>query len=262
MEDRTVRSVAIGAFILWLIWALHPFLAKRMLIPWDPEIMGQWGDSFGGLSALMSTLAFAAVFFTLRLQQRQIREAQRDQHIQRFESTYFEVLRLFREARDAVQYKYGDDYIKDRKMKPMFNVLASGSEAIRRANFEILWQLENVTQEKIDSSLVSMIYEKAVIDRYESTTGPYFRLLYTMLFRIKEDKLLTLSEKRRYANLFRSQLSSHEVALAGFNGLNPVSKDLSDLITEYRLLKYLPEDFGRSYLGKCYPKQAFEDRPD
>ncbi|TIT68738.1 MAG: hypothetical protein E5W90_00035 [Mesorhizobium sp.] len=78
MEDKTVRNVAIGAFILWLVWALHPFLARRMLIPWEATLVGQWGDSFGALNALMSTLAFAAVFYTLRLQQRQINEAQRD----------------------------------------------------------------------------------------------------------------------------------------------------------------------------------------
>ncbi|WP_378947702.1 putative phage abortive infection protein [Mesorhizobium sp. ANAO-SY3R2] len=262
MEDRVVRRVAIGAFVLWLVWFFHPSLGKRMQLSWDPEVAGQWGDTFGALNALMSTLAFAAVFFTLRLQQRQIDEAQRDQHIQRFEGTYFEVLRLFREARDAVQFKYGEGYADAHHINSIRNILAGGLEAIRRANFEMLWRLNSLSPEKIEPAFVGRVYEKAVIDRYESTTGPYFRLLYTILFRIKDDKHLTAAEKRRYANLFRSQLSSHEVALAGFNGLNPVSKDLADLITEFRLLKYLPEEFGREYLAKCYPPQAFEDRPD
>ncbi|TGR22447.1 MULTISPECIES: putative phage abortive infection protein [unclassified Mesorhizobium] len=261
MEDKTVRNVAIGAFILWLVWALHPFLARRMLIPWEATLVGQWGDSFGALNALMSTLAFAAVFYTLRLQQRQINEAQRDQHIQRFESTYFEILKLFREARDVVQFKYGGGYVASKNLIGK-NPLCEGIEAIRRANFEMLWQLEGVDSKKITSDYVSNVYRAVVIDRYESTTGPYFRLLYTILFRIRNDKQLTVAEKRSYANLFRSQLSSHEVALAGYNGLNPVSKDLANLITEFRLLKYLPDEFGRNYLTKCYSQQAFEDRPD
>ncbi|WP_292568575.1 putative phage abortive infection protein [Mesorhizobium sp.] len=233
-----------------------------MLIPWDAPTVGQWGDSFGALNALMSTLAFAAVFFTLRLQQRQINDAQRDQHIQRFESTYFEVLHLFREAREAFQYKYGEAYVDAGKIKPLFNSLTSGLDAVRRANFEILWRLGNMPIDEIKPQFVGDVYEAAVIDRYESSTGPYFRLFYTILFRIRDDNFLTPTEKRRYANLFRSQLSSHEVALAGFNGLNPVSKDLATLIIEFRILKYLPDEFGRKYLARCYPPQAFEDRPD
>lgn len=261
MEDRIVRRVAVGVVVVWLVWFFHPFLAMRMIIPWDPEKVGQWGDSFGALNALMSTFAFAAVFYTLRLQQRQIIETQRDQHIQRFESSFFEVLRIFREARENFQYKYTAEYIAIHQPGAK-NAINSGLEAVRRANFEMLWALRGAPMDKINQPYVSSVYENAILKRFESTTAPYFRLLYTILFRIKNDDKLTASEKRRYANLFRSQLTSHEVALAGFNGLNPVSKDLADLITEFRLLKYLRPEFGRGFLERCYPGEAFADRPD
>jgi hypothetical protein len=244
-----------------------------MQIEFDAPTMGQWGDTFGGLNALMSTLAFVAVFHTIRVQQREIRETQRDQHIQRFESTYFEILKLFREARDAFKFRYTSDYVQKKKKQSgegarsilasaSDNTLSSGLDAIRRANFEILWWLRRTNWAQSNSSAVVHIYEKVLLSRYESTSGPYFRLLYTVLSRIKEDTHLTASEKRLYANLFRSQLSSHEVALVGFNGLHPVSKDLARLITEFRLLKYLPPEFGRDHLSKFYPAEAFEDRPD
>ena len=261
MEDRVVRRVVVGVVIIWLVWFFNPSLAMRMMIPWSPENVGQWGDSFGALNALMSTFAFGAVFYTLRLQQRQIIETQRDQHVQRFESSFFEILRIFREAREKFQYRYSKEYIASNQPGAK-NAIYSGLEAIRRANFEMLWALREAPIEAISPQYVSGVYDDAILGRFESTTAPYFRLLYTLLFRIKSDDKLNSSEKRRYANLLRSQLTSHEVALAGFNGLNPVSKDLADLITEFRLLKYIRPEFGRDFLDRCYANEAFAYRPD
>ncbi|WP_405049507.1 putative phage abortive infection protein [Rhizobium sp. BK176] len=69
------------------------------------------------------------------------------------------------------------------------------------------------------------LYRKRVHVRYESTFGPYFRLLYTILWRLRDDKKLTPEEKRRYGNLLRGHLTSFEVAMAGLNGLMPRAKD-------------------------------------
>ncbi|MBZ9884079.1 putative phage abortive infection protein [Mesorhizobium sp. CA10] len=254
---------ALVLLCIWIAWSLQSlFLPVIFSNPPTLSDRGQWGDSFGALNALLSALAFVGVIATLWMQQRQIRDAQHDQHIQRFESSFFELIRLFREARDAVQFRYTEDYSILNNVTGKNNSLSSGLEAIRRANFEIIWRIRRNTSLNSAPDRIRDIYETSVFKRYESTTSPYFRLLYTILFRIKEDKVISAEEKRRYANLFRSQLSSHEVALAGFNGLSPVSKDLGLLIEEFRLLKYLPDEFGRSFLAGCYSSQAFADRPD
>ncbi|RWP06446.1 putative phage abortive infection protein [Mesorhizobium sp.] len=274
MEDRTVHRVAIGAFVIWLIWFLHPFLAQRMMIPWEPGTVGQWGDSFGAMNALMSTAAFAAVFYTLRLQQRQIYEAQRDQHIQRFESSYFELLRLFREARAAIKFEYSKDYRQESFYTKRSGVsfikdvnaigpssarpALEGNDAFRAAMMEFrFWIQEAGLVQEPNRVRLSQIYIKRIHDRNEGTFGPYFRLMYTILQRISEDQRLSGAEKARYGNLIRSQISSHEAAIAGFNGLSPVSKDFSRLITEFRLLKYLPSGVTRRVLERHYPAEAF-----
>ena len=232
MEDRFVIRVAICALIVWLVWFFHPSLAERMMIHWNGEKVGQWGDSFGALNALMSTLAFAAVLYTLRLQQRQIDDAQRDQHIQRFESSYFELLRLFREARAAIKFEYSAEYRQskgyaNRAGTPFIGVGAAiiskpqtgqrqGDEAFTAAMIEFrFWMQTGGVVSKSNKNLLVEIYSRRIHDRYEGRFGPYFRLMYTILQRISEDDKLSPNEKARYGNLLRSQISSYEAAMAG-----------------------------------------------
>lgn len=274
MTDRFVRNVLLGVVALWIVWFLHPFLARRMLIPWDAETVGQWGDTFGALNALMSTLAFCAVFYTIRLQQRQIDETQRDQHIQRFESSYFELLRLFREARAAIKFDHSEEYRMSRgglsaaarnyikETRPFghasVSVTHQGDDAFKAAMLELRYWMRTLgIANNPNKKVLVQTYIKRIHDRHEGSLGPYFRLMYTILQRISEDEKLTAPEKARYGNLLRSQISSYEASIAGFNGLSPVSKDFSRLITEFRLLKYLPSGVSRRVLESHYPEEAF-----
>lgn len=281
MEDKFVKRVGVAAFCLWLVWALHPLLAKRMKIPWDAATVGQWGDAFGALNALFSALAFVAVLVTLKQQrddvarqlgqqrddlarqQRQITANEHDQHLQRFERTFYELLRLLREARNDVEFRYSDNYFADGGSSDRSRTdRAQGTEAFKRANLELRHWIARTHQsgDDLTSDAIAKLYLKHVHSRYESTFAPYYRLLYTLLLRIKEDTILSEPQKHRYGNLLRSQLTSHEVALCCYNGLAAISGSFKDLIVEFRLAKYLPEEFGRKRLMLHYPDSTFEGR--
>ncbi len=262
MSDRIVRNVVIGVVCLWLVWFFHPFLARRMLIPWNGETVGQWGDTFGALNALMSTLAFGAVFYTIRLQQRQIDQTQRDQHVQRFEQTFYELLRLLREARDDVEFRYSREYLSESgPSDSSARDRVEGTEAFKRANSELSHWISRAGQlGDVSSEAMAGLYLKHIHSRYESSFAPYYRLLYTALLRVKEDEVLSELQKNRYGNLLRSQLTSHEVAMCCYNGLSAVSGSFKSLIVEFRLAKYLPVQFGRKRLMLHYPEIAFSGR--
>ncbi|MGO7803326.1 putative phage abortive infection protein [Rhizobium ruizarguesonis] len=87
-------------------------------------------------------------------------------------------------------------------------------------------------------------------------------MVYTILRRIKDDKVLSEPEKIQYSNLLRSQLTSHELALAGFNGLMPQANDFDALLTEFHMLKYLPTGIARRALEEVYDPTAFAARDD
>ena len=117
-----------------------------------------------------------------------------------------------------------------------------------------------IASQPLSADELGMLYVQRIHSRYESTLGPYYRLLYTLLARIHDDKVLTQTEKYRFGNILRSQLTSHEVALCCYNGLAAVSGSFRELVIEFRLPKYLPDEFGRQRLGEYYPVSAFAGR--
>lgn len=263
MQRASLICAASAALIIWFSWALLPIAAPAIGWPWKPEMLGQWGDAFGALNALFSALAFVAVLLTLTQQQKQIDEAATDQHLQRFERTFYELLRLLREARYDVEYMYSKEYEGGtRKKEANYADRVCGSEAFKRAQFEIKYwvDVQLAANGKPSSKAVAAVYDRIVHERYESSFAPYYRLLYTLLLRIKSDKKLKPEEKERYGNLLRSQLTSHEVALCCYNGLSAISGSFKDLLSEFRIAKYLPNDFGREILQNYYPSTMFLGR--
>lgn len=255
--------MALSLFALWFLWgAFHAFLGGLQSPPMDR--LGQWGDTFGALNALFSSFAFAAIISTLWLQQKQISQSQEEQarqlseaHRQRFESSFFELLKLFRETRENVVFRYSKEITEADPKK--LRTTRGGHSAIRRAWDEAKWWIDQLQQPPAKEQ-IAFIYEQKVHSRFENSLGPYFRVLYTICYKIKSDKILSEDEKIIYARLLRSQLSSYEIALLGLNGLSRVSKDLAMYIVDFRLLKYVPDDERKELLQIYYPPQAFAGR--
>lgn len=271
-------TIILGA--LWMAWLGQEFILQWADLPWKGEALGQLGDTFGALNALFSAFAFIAVLVTLKQQrddvdrqlrqqrddlarqQRQITTAERDQHIRHFEQTFYELLRLLREARNDVEFTYSEAYRVDSPSIRDGHGRVTGTEAFKRANFEMRHWIARTqpAEDNHSQQTVAAIYSKHVHSRYESSFSPYYRLLYTLLLRIRDDDILIAEQKQRYGNLLRSQLTSHEVALCCYNGLAAFSGSFKGLIVEFRLAKYLPDEFGRKILMLFYPASTFEGR--
>ncbi|GLK66386.1 hypothetical protein [Hansschlegelia plantiphila] len=93
--NQVVRIwIAIAAVVVavWSAWAF--LLAKSFFkyaadfgdkgeLAWGMAERGQWGDSFGGLTALFSALGFSAIILTLYFQYQQIQHEQKESESQR-----------------------------------------------------------------------------------------------------------------------------------------------------------------------------------
>lgn len=175
MKQSLVVSLGIGALVAWMCFALFPFGVTLAGSAWEAAAIGQWGDSFGALNALFSALAFVAVLYTLRQQQKQIDEAALDQHMQRFERTFYELLRLLREARDAVEFRYSDNYDGGTREKEKdYDARVTGTEAFKRAQFELRYWVAAIERNTgvPSSAQVAGVYTEFVHGRYESTFAP------------------------------------------------------------------------------------------
>lgn len=285
LKSLALYSLFIAIIVFWVAWVLQEWTGPAIFgeIP-SLDKRGQWGDTFGALNALFAAAGFIAIVFTLRLQandlrrqQIQINTAQIDQQQQRFERTFFELLHLLRDERLQLRFEHSEKYRTIGHMptrashvmaaspgRTPFAVkkrnMLEGRMAVRGAVKEVLFYVSKGKNSPYTEKSLLSSYIRHVHSRYESSLGPYFRLIYTLLYRIKHEKSLSSEDKTRYGNLLRSQLSSYEISLTALNALAPFSKDLKSLITEFRLLKYMPPGNLRESLEKIYPIEAFLPR--
>jgi hypothetical protein len=248
-----------AVLIAWVAWAFFGFkLALFIVGSSDVAAAGQWGDTFGAFNAIISGLGFVAVLMTLRSQaaalmiqqtaldkqQESLRTQQNDVYQQRFETTFFELLKLLRECRNHV--------IIDKKM---------GIEAFQDGVYKISMLVTNKHAFPENTSYL-ISYQLNVHPPYEVHLSPYFRVIYRILYRLNEDTIISEKSKIDYAKLLRGQLSSSELIMIGLNGKLPIAKDLPDLLTRFRILKYLPAGELRAEIETLYPPEAFMGHGD
>ncbi|MGQ2968575.1 MAG: putative phage abortive infection protein [Allorhizobium sp.] len=265
LAGPTISEYFITKGFLYLPMPLAPPLES---LPSGNSVMekaGQWGDGFGALNALFAGLAFTGALAALSMQMHAAEKQNRDYHRQRFESSYFELLALLREARREVRFRYSSAYRKanDIAASSTRAKVQTEAAAFRTAMYELRYLIRTRTgTTPLTHTQLERLYRLGVHGRFESTFGPYFRIVYTILRRIKDDTVLTEREKIQYSNLLRSQLTSPELALAGFNGLMPQANDFGALLTEFHMLKYLPKGLARRALERVYDPATFAARGD
>lgn len=249
----------------WVAWALHgPSVAIWLMgLPeLDMTTSGQWGDTFGAFNALFGALGFTAVFATLLLQGAALKRQQDDLHLQRFEASFFELLGLLRELRSQITFRHSREYIK---LTTTVDDTLTQSDAISAALLEMefwLGPMEAGNFETIDQDEVSQTYEECVHRRNEAALAPYFRVMFTILRRISTDKVLDDEQRKEYGNLLRAQLTSEDIALAGYNALSTVSGNFIQYVKQFRLLRYVPEGTRRDRFIFHLGEEALSPRGD
>lgn len=241
----------------WAIWAGAAEVSGSV-VPAATAAAGAWGDSFGPFNAFFAAVGSGAVITTLYLQHRALKEQRRDIHIQRFEETFFELISLMRELRENLRYRQTEQMRQSGNGKYYTEKTRTGHNAIKYAFYEVRhWIIING---KYTRGVVADEYDRCVHRRYESRFAPYFRIIYTILNNIKQDTVINDKQKAYYGNILRSQLTSYEIMLLAFNGASRISKDLSDLIEFFRMLKYVPPGRGRIILRNVYDEVSFMPR--
>ncbi len=267
--EKTFALAAAAVLGVWVVWATSGVsISQFFLNGADPEKSAGWADSFGAFNALVSALGFGGVLITLALQRRAMsqqqadsREQSNERHRQEFDRTFFELLKLMREVRSEIFFKYSTAYVEASSRTSVDT--AHGPEALSRAAREVAYWIRE--QEKKSGTLsaadLARVYQTKVHVKAETRLGPYYRIIYTILRRISEDAILTNAEKCRYGNIVRSQLQSREVLLLALNGLTSMSNNFKDYLNEFRIMKYLPSKSMKArLLAAGYAPEAFEAR--
>lgn len=209
-----------------LAWLWGPFLLVVIAIALNgyflyphTEARGTFGDMFGGVNALFTGLAFAALIYTVGLQRQELSMqrtaldltrhdlSQQNAAIsaQRAENTFFELLRVHGDIVTALTIKEG---VHTREGRRCFSVICG----------QLYMHYQPYTIHKPENPL------KAIEECYGETHAAhheqiahYFRHLYHL---IKFVKTSPLTDKCQYTSFVRAQLSSYELVLLFYNGLS------------------------------------------
>ena len=229
------------------------------------SVSALFGDSFGGVNALVSALAFAGMIVTFAFQryelgmQREELKAQRDEFsaqnntlkLQRFENTFFNMMEL---QQNIVNDLYAEEEVKR-------NITEDSSDGGRRLGKEVITHYQhkgrdmfhyafmevkhtyhddkNVRHEAF--GLFELLYERGLksFDEYYTTTvfDHYYRHLYTILKFIDQNTWLSKEEQYKYATFLRATLSRYELVMLYYNGFFHVK--MKKLMEKYHLLNNL-----------------------
>ncbi|MGR3814412.1 MAG: putative phage abortive infection protein [Cognatishimia activa] len=257
---------AIFVFIFCLWWGdIVVEVGRAFGVTEEAVSLGDWGDAFAPLNTLFSGLAFLGVAATVILQSSTSKRTQIEVGKSEFERTFFQVFGLIRELRSELRFvQKGRPGLSlhggASKFEP--NSEKQGIEAIKAAYRETDKAIRDRHSSNgwVDKAMLGKIYNISVNRRHEAEFGPYFRAIYTLLKRIDLCPYLNQAEKLDYSRLLRSQMTSHEAALLGLNGLSPNAKDLMNYLEKYRMLKYSQNGEIRDNLEAIYPKETFQGR--
>lgn len=217
---------------------------------YDETNRGTFGDMFGAVNALFTGLAFAILIFTVWLQRHELSlqrkeleltrhelQGQKEQlleqnqtlRVQRFENTFFQLLRVHNDIISAIDLM--DEEGHTTKSRDCFRVFYKRLRKIFGPH--VMYD----TPDDDSLATASRTYLE-FYDAHQEEIGHYFRHLYHI---IKFVKTSDIDDKRRYTTFVRAQLSSYELALLFYNGLSEHGREkFKPLIEEFALFKNLP----------------------
>jgi len=260
----------------------------------DPNDRGVAGDSFGGITALFSGLAFSGLIITLVMQRRELelqrielsetRKVMKDQlnyiEKQNFESTYFKLVENFYSIVDSIDYdcfKKENSHQKNPSVNKDYERY-TGRDALLffcESLFETTAQISlsnfdsmNLIERDLHAKFAEIEWEKRYLlahEEYESDLGIYFRNLYSVIKYVDDNTELSIEEKYKYIKIIRSSLTSRECILIFMNGTTKLAREkMKPLIEKYGLIKHTPikARLAVPFIRNQYNDKAFGETSD
>lgn len=255
------------------------------------EQRGLFGDSWGGVNALISALAFAGVIATLYLQnsdlrlQRKEMAAQRKEFeaenktlkYQRFENLFFNMLNLQQRIVEGLKYNYidyEDEIISMATGGMKLKKREINREVVGRDVFRYLFNNVSFNAE-VENEIREFVGYKEYLHEagfasYNNTYFPtffdqYFRHLFQIVEYIEKQDF-EFNEAYNYVSMLRSTLSRYEMVWLYYYALQPENRKQKLLIEKYSLLEgiqggllSLSVERGNPYFGYAMIEEDMEE---
>lgn len=225
---------------------------------------GAFGDSWGGVNAIISAFAFAGVIVTLFLQNRDLNlqrkemARQREEFekenatlkYQRFENLFYNMLNLQQEIVNSLKFDYEE---KKTELVPTggeYGPIPEQKIVNKSVSGRVVFRFTFDDAEIYDNKNIYYGYRKFLnvkgLSDYDNTWIPtyfdhYFRHLYKIIQYV-DNQGFPFNESYKYVSLLRGTLSRYELVWIYYNALNPSFIKFKKLIEKYSLLKNIRKD--------------------
>ncbi len=263
MSDESQEHVASLSRILWVVGVIWAFAIFAVLWIVNRVPTGSVptyslvGDFFAVASVLVSAFAFVAFYISIRLQRQQLRvqsdelrlqreeleqtraelRGQKEQleaqnitlRQQRFETSFFELLKIYDYTLDRLTMTERSKAIKARFV---------GRDAFEEMNRVLKSEFKGAAMNSGDSEMdtINKVFMRNFL-KYESDFGYYFRTLYNIIKFIDQSEI---ENSKFYTNLIRSRLSLDELILIFYDCLSEKGREkFKPLAEKYSLFKQL-----------------------
>ncbi|QKY12150.1 putative phage abortive infection protein [Janthinobacterium lividum] len=279
--DRKAKAIAAQLMTDNSIWRLQPAVQSQANIESTfkadfGSFAGTFGDFFGGvLNPILTFGTLLALAITILMQRSQLidershaEESSKVSNIQAFETTFFNLLNLHNETvkelvlgAHTVQLPIEAKKIAYKRKAGEIPIVPSiHGEATGRSVFAMIIWLIYELQKKANIGSVMEMHIKEPLDIYKmiqqdhnNILGHYFRNLYQALSFVdryatsleSSDENVEHQARKRYTNILRAQLSSHELSTLFYNCLDNVvdSGAFRSLLIEYAFLEHLSLEY-------------------
>jgi Putative phage abortive infection protein len=250
INQQTAKVIAYVALAVVLLVLVQGILSAQgwTIIPADFELSGQFGDSFGPLSAIMASLAALGAWSAVALQRSEMRaaEKQRDDEAEAsadrdFDNHFYNLLSNL----DSIIA--GIDYGVPRRLRTPET--KHGRDAIRLFRNDLQTRLTSCSFDSWGDEYRDWF--SGVLDDF----GHYFRFLYHLICYID----LVSPNAVISMGFLRAKLSDSELVLLGFNcAFGEGRGQFKRLVEKYHLLHNISEgSLADSRLRELFPDRAF-----
>lgn len=218
MNGRIAAILATFVVCIWLSWLLFLLLGANAPVSTSSlpfEKLGQFGDSFGVLASLMSTLALVGALYSIHLQNKNYDR-------QQFESNFYTILNSVKEKQKEIhltiieRIPIAENLSEKAEYKKLIKSLRKTKHEFKgpQAFRVILYRIRNEIgfDGYADPKTVAIKYRKIISGNI--LLKNYFRILYHLYAMLENS---SVENKEIYSRIIRAHLSDPEVCLIAYN---------------------------------------------
>lgn len=215
---------------------------------WDREELGQFGDSWGGLTSIFSVFAFCGVAYSVILQRKSLEQVTMESNenrkflrLQQFESAFFQMLNLLQSIISDMDIDFEEEGKASKKGRDVFHFLY---KRLRERGFIPAWYELKNNKRMIDFDTL----RKNSINTYNSfykerqrDLAHYYRMVYHIYKFIDESGFDEVT-RLKYANIMRAQLSNYELLMLYYNCIGEHGANMEKYAITYKMFDNMPID--------------------